>query len=161
MKHILKLITLTLTSMIILLSISSCNDNDTSSAEVNSKESSSSQIEKTSDIWSNAKYTSDTELGDGKKTIQVEVKAEEKTVIFTIHTDKSVLADALSEHKLISGDNSEYGIYIKEVNGITADYDIDKSFWTISKDGVSLAVGADSTKISDGEHYEFTYTKEQ
>lgn len=110
-------------------------------------------------IWDNATYLEDTEFGKGAKTIQVEVKAEDKSVTFTIHTDKEILGDALLEHKLIDGENGAYGMYIKTVNGILADYDIDQSYWAVSKNGESAATGVDGIKFLDGEHYELVYTK--
>ena len=160
MKSILKLIVLSLLSITMLFAATSCEKKEDNSNDNSSKATTSSIDENLPKIWSSATYTSDTELGEGDKKVEVEVKAEEKSVTFTIHTDKSTLADALTDLKLIKGDDSEYGIFITEVNGITADYNENKSYWMISKDGVSLSVGADSTKIADGEHYEFTYTKE-
>ncbi|MBR5614225.1 MAG: DUF4430 domain-containing protein [Clostridia bacterium] len=113
-----------------------------------------------SDLWENAIYTQDTELGSGAKTIAVEVKAEEKAVTFKINTDKKTVGDALSEHKLISGEKSAYGLYVKFVNGIEADYNKTKSFWAFSKNGESMMTGVDGEEITDGSHYEFVYTKQ-
>ena len=110
-------------------------------------------------IWDNATYLEDTEFGKGAKTVQVEVKAEDKSVTFTIPTDKEILGDALLEHKLIDGENGAYGMYIKTVNGILADYDIDQSYWAVSKNGESAVTGVDGIKFLDGEHYELVYTK--
>ena len=76
-------------------------------------------------LWENAMYSKDTTLGEGAKTVVVEVTAEGKTVNFTIKTDKETVGDALLEHKLVEGDQGEYGLYIKKVNGIIADYDVD------------------------------------
>jgi hypothetical protein len=110
-------------------------------------------------IWDNATYTEDTEIGKGSKTVQVEVKAEDKSVTFTIHTDKETLGEALIEHKIVEGEDGPYGLYIKTVNGILADYDIDQSYWAVSKNGESSATGIDSIRFLDGEHYELVYTK--
>lgn len=110
-------------------------------------------------LWENATYTTDKEFGNGAKTVQVEVKAGEQSITFTVKTDKENLADALLEHSLVSGDDSEFGLYVKYVNGIQADYDVDQSYWGLTKNGEMLNTGASSTIIADGEHYEFTYTK--
>ena len=69
------------------------------------------------------------------------------------------LGDALLEYALIDGDESEYGLYVKKVNGITAEYEKDKSYWAFYKDGEYMQTGVDSTEIADGEHYELVYTK--
>ena len=111
------------------------------------------------DIWESAVYTENTELGEGAKAVEVEVKAEDKSVTFKINTDKETLGEALIDHELISGEQGAYGLYIKVVNGITADYDVDKSYWSLSKNGEYMTTGVDGTEISGGEHFEITYTK--
>ena len=108
--------------------------------------------------WENATYLSDKSFGKGAITIALEVKVEEQSVTFTVHTDKENLADALLEHGLIEGETSTYGLYVKKVNGITADYDVDSSWWNLQKNGVDT-LGASSVTIADGEHYEFVYQK--
>ena len=70
------------------------------------------------DLWENATFTEDTVLGNGSKTITVEVTAKEKSITFTIKTDKETVGDALKEHNLISGEEGAYGLYVKKVNGI-------------------------------------------
>lgn len=112
------------------------------------------------DIWKNATYTENTELGNGEKSVVIEVLAEEKSVEVTVHTDKDTLGDALSEHKLIDGEQGPYGLYVKVVNGILADYNTTKSYWAVNKNGEYMSTGVDMAKISDGERYEFVYTKQ-
>ena len=115
-------------------------------------------VEKTG-VWENATYTSDKTFGNGSKTVMVEVKAGDQSLTFTIKTDKETLADALLEHELIEGEDGAYGIYIKKVNGIVADYDIDQTYWSLSKNGEMSMIGASDTTIADGEHYELTRAK--
>ena len=110
-------------------------------------------------LWADAVYTEDTEFGDGEKTIKVLVIAEEKTVTFTIKTDEETLGAALLAHSLVEGENGAYGLYIKKVNGITADYDVDGYYWGLTKNGEYVMSGADTTNITDGEQYELTRTK--
>lgn len=110
-------------------------------------------------VWANATYKEDTELGEGAVTVKLEVKAEDKSVTFTVHTDKTTLGDALLEHSLIAGDEGEYGLYVKAVNGMTADFDVDQSYWALYKDGEMMNTGVDGATIADGEHYELVYTK--
>ncbi len=116
------------------------------------------RVEKTG-VWEDATYTADKTLGKGEKTIELEVKAEEQSITFTIKTDKETLADALLEHALIEGEEGPFGLYVTKVNGITADYDIDKTYWSLSKNGELSMVGASEVVITDGEHYEFTRAK--
>ena len=110
-------------------------------------------------LWQTATYREDTVLGNGNTTVTVEVQAEDKSVTFTLKTDKTVLGDALLEHNLIAGDKGEYGLYVKVVNGIEADYDKDGHFWSLCQNGTMLSTGVDTTPVKDGEHYELVYAK--
>ncbi|MBQ8720038.1 MAG: DUF4430 domain-containing protein [Clostridia bacterium] len=113
----------------------------------------------TDKLWDNATYTSDTEFGEGEKTVEVEVKIGDRSVTFTIHSDEQYLGDALLAHSLIAGDEGAYGLYIKTVNGVLADYDVDASYWGFYQNGEYMMTGVDTTEFSDGEHYELVYTK--
>ena len=110
-------------------------------------------------LWENATYRSDKEFGKGEKTVEVEVKVQEQSVTFTIHTDADTLGEALLEHELIAGEDSQYGIYVKTVNGILADYDVNKSYWGFYQNGEYLMSGVDTTAIVGGEHFEIVYSK--
>jgi D-arabinose 1-dehydrogenase-like Zn-dependent alcohol dehydrogenase len=110
-------------------------------------------------LWENATYRRDMTFGEGEKTVFVEVKVAAESITFTINTDEKYLGDALIAHELIDGEEGPYGLYVKVVNGITADYDVDQSYWALSKDGEMCMSGVDTTEIADGEHYELVYTK--
>ena len=110
-------------------------------------------------LWEDAIYTSDTELGEGKKTAVVEVKVGENQITFTIHTDKSTVGEALMEHRLVEGEDGAYGLYVKKVNGILADYDVDRSYWAFYIDGEYAMTGVDATPIKEGEIYRLEYAK--
>ena len=114
---------------------------------------------KETDLWESAVYTKDTEFGSGEKTLLIEVKAGDKSVTFTIHTDKETVGESLITHDLVSGTQGAYGLYIEQVNGITADYSKNQSYWSFTKDGQYIMTGVDSTKFNNGEHFELTYTK--
>ena len=111
------------------------------------------------EAWETDVYDADTTLGEGEKTVTVKVVTEEKTVVFTLKTDATTLGEALLEHKLIAGEEGSYGLYIKRVNGVLADYDVDQTYWSLSKNGVDLMIGVDGAEIADGEQYELTKKK--
>lgn len=111
------------------------------------------------DVWDDALYLEDTALGNGTKTVTVEVKALDQQVTFTIKTDKTTVGEALFEHELIDGEQGAYGLYIKKVNGITADYDIDQSYWAFYVNGEYAMSGVDSTEIDESAVYQLEYTK--
>lgn len=92
----------------------------------------------------------------GDKTITFEViDAEGTSESFTINTNAEYLRGALEEQDLVSGTESEYGLYVLTVNGITAD-EANREFWSFSKDGQMLDTGVDSTPIADGDKFEAT-----
>ena len=110
-------------------------------------------------LWETATYTQDIELGQGSKTVKIAIKTEEKAITVTLHTDAETLGDALLEQNLIAGEESEFGLYVKVVNGIKADYDTEKAYWAFYQDGAYMNTGVDGTSITGGEHYELVYTK--
>ena len=111
-------------------------------------------------VWENATYRMDTEFGSGAKTVIVKVTADDQSVTFTIKTDTDTVGAALLEHRLISGEEGAYGMYIKEVNGITADYDADRSYWALYINGEYAMSGVDTTEISEGAIYKLEYTRD-
>lgn len=114
----------------------------------------------TAKLWDNATYTEDTELGEGETTFAVEVKAGDKLVTFTVKTDKPTVGEALVDCELISGEMGQFGLYVKSVNGIVADYDVDQSYWAFYVNGDYATSGVDMTEISRGVVYRLEYTKE-
>ena len=91
---------------------------------------------------------------EGGKTITVQVIHGDGTQKdFTISTDSENLRGALEQEGLISGDESEYGLYVTTVDGETADSNLNQ-WWCFTKDGEMLMTGVDDTMIADGEHYE-------
>lgn len=81
--------------------------------------------------------------GDGKETS------------YEINTDQTTVGDALVELGLIAGDESDYGLYVKTVNGITVDYDTDGKYWAFYVDGEYAQNGVDATDITPGATYTF------
>ncbi|MBQ3257288.1 MAG: DUF4430 domain-containing protein [Oscillospiraceae bacterium] len=78
---------------------------------------------------------------------------------FSITTDKSTVGEALLEEGLIVGENGQYGLYVKEVNGIVADYNVDGTYWAFYVDGGYAASGVDTTDVTDGATYSFKVEK--
>lgn len=110
-------------------------------------------------LWETATYRRDMEFGKGEKTVAVIVSVGDSAVTFTIRTDKDTVGAALLEHDLISGEESMYGLYVKRVNGITADYDVDQSYWAFYVNGEYAMSGVDLTEIDESAEYKLEYTK--
>ena len=83
-------------------------------------------------------------------TVSFECTAEERTVTFTVHTDADNLRDALEGVGLISGEESEFGMYVKFVNGMSADYEADGFYWSLYVGGEYATSGVDTTPVTDG-----------
>ena len=115
--------------------------------------------EEPQDPWAYAVLTEDCELGEGAKTIQVELVVEEHKVTFTIHTDAETLGEALVDNLSIEGDEGQFGLYITMINGIYTNYELDGSYWSFYQNGEYLMTGVDTTSISGGEHFEIVYAK--
>lgn len=116
------------------------------------------------EVWEDATYTEDTTLGEGAKTVEVYVTAADKSVKLTVKTDAETLGDALIALGIVQGDAGPYGLYVKTVNGMLADYDVDASWWGFNRvlaDGTreAMMTGIDGATIADGEAYELIYSK--
>ncbi len=97
-----------------------------------------------------------TEVGEGEKSFTFTVvDLNGKKTVFSVSTNKETVGEALQELKLIDGEESEFGLYVKTVNGITVDYDKDKKYWAFYENDSLASVGADSTKITNGGSYTF------
>ncbi len=96
---------------------------------------------------------------EGGKTITVEVvHADESRKEFTIQTDAENLHAALDQEKLIEGEDRGGFFMVLTVDGETADYNVDGSYWAMMQGGEWMNTGVDDTMIEDGAHYEFVYT---
>ena len=78
---------------------------------------------------------------------------------FEIHTDKTVVGEALLELGLIEGDMGDYGLYVKKVNGITAEYEVDGTYWAFYEGDDYAMTGVDLTEIKAGATYAFKVSK--
>ena len=88
-------------------------------------------------------------LGEGAHSFTLEITdADGKTITATINTDEETVGAALLKLNIIQGENSDYGLYVKTVNGITADYDKDQTYWSFYIDGEYAQTGVDMTAVN-------------
>ena len=100
-------------------------------------------------IWVDATYTEDATLGEGATALTVVVSAEDKQITLTVNTDKTTVGAALSEVGLIKGADGMYTV----VNGMTADYNVDQTYWAFYENDAYAMTGMDDTAIVAGVTY--------
>ena len=101
-----------------------------------------------------------TEVGEGNTVFDFTVTdADGNETVFRVKTDKTVVGDALSDVGLIEGEDGQYGLYVKKVNGILADYDTDGTYWAFYVNGEYAMTGVDTTDIVPGDSYAFKVEK--
>ena len=76
-----------------------------------------------------------------------------------ITTKKWTVGEALLDKGIIEGEDGAYGLYIKSVNGITADYDVDQTYWAFYIEDEYAMTGIDTTPIEEGVIFRLVYTK--
>lgn len=111
------------------------------------------------DVYSFVKTISYTTLGEGDTSFYLTVKDSDNTVTrFQISTNAATVGEALLQLELISGNETEYGLYVTTVNGIAADWDTEKAYWAFYINGEYAMTGVDSTEIVAGTTYELIKT---
>ena len=99
-------------------------------------------------------------LGEGQTSFHFTVVDKDgQETHFEIHTDKTTVGEALLELNLIEGEAGPYGLYVKKVNGITADYDVDQTYWAFYVNGEYATSGVDTTNVTAGATYTFKVAK--
>ena len=95
-------------------------------------------------------------IGEGSKSFEftvVNMAGEEAT--FEVKTDEDTVGAALLENNVIAGEDGDYGLYVKTVNGETVDYDKDGKYWAFYINGEYGMTGVDATDIVEGDSYAF------
>ncbi len=124
-----------------------CSENNTSGESATTSEESTTQSAATSEYEVCGE-------GETEFTFTV-VDTEGAETGFEIHTDKTVVGEALQELGLIDGEEGDYGLYVTTVNGITLDFDTDGKYWAFYVDGEYATSGVDTTEINAGSTYSF------
>ncbi len=145
-------------------STSSDSSSETSQSSQAAEESDSEPAAESSDETSteaengtnSSAYSEGTTVGEGETEFAFEVTLEDgSTTLYHVMTDQTTVGAALLEVGLIAGDDSEYGLYVKTVDGVTLDYDTDGKYWAFYIDGEYASTGVDSTDIVPGSAYAF------
>lgn len=99
-------------------------------------------------------------LGEGATQFTFTVvDADGNETTATVNTDATTLGEALLDLGVIAGDDGDYGLYVKTVNGQTLDYDKDGAYWALYVGDQYATTGVDSTELEPGETYSFKAEK--
>ncbi len=98
---------------------------------------------------------------EGTKTFTLEVYLEDGTLSLSreFTTDALYVGDVLAAEGLVEGDAGPFGLYIKRVNGVFAEYETTGNYWAFYENGTLAARGVDTTPIEDGATYAFKVEK--
>lgn len=91
------------------------------------------------------------------KVVVTDLDGKETT--FEYSSNAASVGEALVAEGLIEGHETEYGLYIDTVNGITADWDADQTYWAFYINGEYATTGIDGTEIVADTTYSLTLTK--
>ena len=99
-------------------------------------------------------------IGEGETEFTLTVTDKDgNSKKFTVKTDSKTVGQALQDVKIIYGEEGSYGLYISEVNGIVAIYDLDGTYWAFYIDGEYAMSGVDTTDVVSGANYELKVEK--
>ena len=91
------------------------------------------------------------------KVVVTDLEGKETT--FEYSSSAASVGEALVAEGLIEGHETEYGLYIDTVNGITADWDADQTYWAFYINGEYATTGIDGTEIVADTTYGLSLTK--
>ena len=91
------------------------------------------------------------------KVVVTDLEGNETAFEYT--SSAASVGGALVAEGLIEGHETEYGLYIDTVNGITADWDNDQTYWAFYINGEYATTGIDGTEIVADTTYGLTLTK--
>lgn len=95
---------------------------------------------------------------EGGKTITVIVVHKDGTEkTFNYHTDAEYLSEVLLSEGLATGTEGEYGLTIESVDGETADWNVDSSYWALYIGDEYATTGASGVVLTDGGIYKLVY----
>lgn len=83
------------------------------------------------------------------------VFADGTTKFYEITSEKATVGEALINEDLISGEDSQYGLYVFTVCGEYHKYEEDGKYWAFYINGEYGMTGVDKTDIVDGATYTF------
>ena len=95
----------------------------------------------------------------GEKSITVVViHGDETEKTFTYTTTEEHLGPVLIAEGLVEGEEGPYGLEIHAVDGETASWEENQSYWALFIGEEYATTGADTTPVNDGDVFKLVYT---
>ena len=106
-------------------------------------------------IWLGSRQ--EAEAGGKSVTVTV-IHADAAQKEFSYETDLEYLGELVLAEKLAEGVVGTYGLEIRTVDGETASWDENRSYWALYIGEEYATTGADSIVLTDGGEYSLVYT---
>ena len=101
------------------------------------------------------------EVGEGENTFLFEVIDDEGLSHFwIISTNHTTVGEALVELDLIRGEETQFGLFVTEVDGLVADFDDGGAWWAFYVDGEIAMTSVTDTEIEPNITYGFVFTRD-
>lgn len=97
----------------------------------------------------------------GSKDIVIQVVDDVQSVTdYELKTDAQYLQQAMEEAQGLTFDYTEgaYGASVHTVNGLRADYELDKAYWGFFVNGEYCSYGISQQPVEDGDVFQIVYT---
>lgn len=112
------------------------------------------------EVVDNTSSVSALTIGEGEKQFYLVVTdINGGNALFSVKTDEKTVGGALTSLEIVKGEQGSYGLFIKSVLGITADFDKTQTYWAFYIDGQYATSGIDTTDIEQGKTYELRVSK--
>ncbi len=97
----------------------------------------------------------------GTKEVTIEVvDNKEQSTLYEVKTDAEYLIGAMEDAEGLTFDGSEgqYGFTVSEINGVTADFTVDSSYWSFYVNGEYCNYGISEQPVNDGDAFRIVYS---
>lgn len=97
-------------------------------------------------------------VAGGKEITVTVVHSDGTEKVFSYSTDAEYLGEVIVSEGLVNGEEGPYGLYFDTVDGETASWEENQSYWSILIGEEYATTGADGVVLTDGGAYSLVYT---
>ena len=97
-------------------------------------------------------------VAGGKEITVTVVHSDGTEKVFSYSTDAEYLGEVIVSEGLVNGEEGPYGLYFDTVDGETASWEENQSYWSILIGEEYATTGADGVVLTDGGAYSVVYT---